>query len=103
MLAEIRSGVGVGSRVALLLAGLGTLGCGPGGDDSTPAPPNVVLIFVDDMGYGDARGYGATSYATPTLDRLAAEGVRVSARTEQLAECDLIVVNAVGGGGPSAP
>ena len=76
MLAEMRSGVGVASRVAVLLAGLGTLGCGPGATDSTPAPPNVVLIVVDDMGYGDTGAYGATSYATPTLDRLAAEGVR---------------------------
>jgi arylsulfatase A-like enzyme len=39
-------------------------------------PPNVVLIFTDDMGYGDLGSYGATGYQTPQLDRLAAEGTR---------------------------
>ena len=36
-------------------------------------PPNVVIIFCDDMGYGDPHCFGAP-YATPNLDRLAAEG-----------------------------
>ncbi len=38
--------------------------------------PNVVLIFVDDMGYGDLASYGATQYQTPHLDQLAIEGMR---------------------------
>lgn len=42
----------------------------------TPAPPNVVLIFMDDLGYGDLGCYGATGYQTPHLDRLASEGIR---------------------------
>jgi arylsulfatase len=40
------------------------------------APPNVVIIFCDDLGYGDVGPFGATGYATPNLDRLAREGVR---------------------------
>lgn len=39
-------------------------------------PPNVVLIFADDLGYGDLGCYGAKGYRTPNLDRLAAEGVK---------------------------
>ncbi|WP_020603591.1 sulfatase family protein [Spirosoma spitsbergense] len=39
-------------------------------------PPNVVLIFMDDMGYGDLGCYGATQYQTPNLDRMASEGIR---------------------------
>ncbi len=39
-------------------------------------PPNVVLIFMDDMGYGDVGVYGARGYTTPHLDRLASEGMR---------------------------
>ena len=39
-------------------------------------PPNVVLIFADDLGYGDLGCYGATGWATPHLDRMAKEGVR---------------------------
>jgi len=38
--------------------------------------PNVVLIFVDDLGYGDLGCYGATKVQTPNIDRLAAEGRR---------------------------
>jgi arylsulfatase len=38
--------------------------------------PNVVIIFLDDMGYGDLSVTGATGYKTPNLDRLCAEGMR---------------------------
>lgn len=38
--------------------------------------PNVLLILVDDLGYGDLGCYGATRQRTPNLDRMAAEGVR---------------------------
>ena len=38
--------------------------------------PNVVLIFADDLGYGDLGCYGATKVQTPNIDRLAAEGRR---------------------------
>jgi arylsulfatase A-like enzyme len=40
------------------------------------APPNVVLIFCDDLGYADLGCYGAKGYRTPNLDRLARQGVR---------------------------
>jgi arylsulfatase A len=37
-------------------------------------PPNVVLIFADDMGYGDLGCFGSNTIRTPNLDRLAAQG-----------------------------
>jgi len=40
--------------------------------------PNVVLIIMDDMGYGDIGSYGVTDARTPNLDRLAREGVRLT-------------------------
>jgi arylsulfatase A len=40
-----------------------------------PKPPNVVLIFADDLGYGDLGCYGS-SIRTPNLDRMAAQGTR---------------------------
>ena len=40
------------------------------------AKPNIVLIFVDDMGYGDLGCYGNKLNKTPNIDRLAAEGQR---------------------------
>ena len=39
-------------------------------------PPNIVLIFMDDLGYGDLGCYGAVDFRTPNIDRLAAEGMR---------------------------
>src|SRR5687768_8518156 len=39
-------------------------------------PPNVVIIFADDLGYGDLGCYGHPSTKTPNLDRMAAEGMR---------------------------
>ncbi len=40
------------------------------------SPPNVVLIFMDDLGYGDLSCFGATQFRTPNLDRMANEGIR---------------------------
>ena len=39
-------------------------------------PPNFVVIFADDQGYGDLGCYGAEGFETPNLDRMAKEGVR---------------------------
>src|SRR5262245_35555323 len=59
------------------LLGLGLLACFACSAALTPArPPNVVLIFCDDMGYADVGCYGAKGYKTPHIDRLAREGVR---------------------------
>lgn len=41
-----------------------------------PAKPNVIIIFMDDMGYGDPSCYGGGPYTTPHLDRMAARGMR---------------------------
>ena len=38
--------------------------------------PNIVLIFMDDLGYGDIDAYGSLGYTTPNLNKLAAEGMR---------------------------
>ncbi len=41
-------------------------------------PPNIVLIFMDDLGYGDLECYGGYPQHTPNLNRLAAEGMRLT-------------------------
>ncbi|RXK61657.1 arylsulfatase [Lacibacter luteus] len=38
--------------------------------------PNIILINMDDMGYGDTEPFGATGYTTPNFNRLAKEGMR---------------------------
>ena len=44
--------------------------------DPPPGKPNFIVIFIDDMGYGDVGFNGATGLGTPHLDRLAAEGMK---------------------------
>ena len=40
------------------------------------APPNVLILFADDLGAGDLQVYGHPTTVTPSIDRLAASGVR---------------------------
>jgi len=49
--------------------------------------PNVVLIIMDDLGYGDIGSYGVTDARTPHLDRLAREGVRLTDAYANGANC----------------
>jgi arylsulfatase A-like enzyme len=59
--------------VVLNLVALGLAGCVP----ERPAPkPNIVLIVADDLGYGELGSFGQERIRTPTLDRLADEGMR---------------------------
>ena len=39
-----------------------------------PIQPNIIIIFADDLGYGDLSCYGHPTIATPHLDRMAREG-----------------------------
>lgn len=43
---------------------------------NTPQQPNIVIINMDDLGYGDVSAYGATAFKTPNIDRLANGGIR---------------------------
>ena len=54
---------------------------------SAQGRPNVVLIYADDLGYGDVSAYGATKLKTPHIDRLAREGVRFTDAHATAATC----------------
>jgi arylsulfatase A len=43
---------------------------------SAAGAPNVILIYADDLGYGDLSCYGASKIRTPQIDRLARDGIR---------------------------
>ena len=63
----------------LLLALMGA-GVGFAAEQSSSAgeseSPNIVIVFMDDMGWGDLSCQGETRWETPNIDRLAREGVR---------------------------
>lgn len=79
-----------------------------------PKGPNVILFFMDDMGYGDLSCYGALGYQTPNLDRMAAEGTRftnflaaqavcTASRAALLTGCYPNRIGLYGALGPNAP
>ncbi|MDB4622685.1 sulfatase-like hydrolase/transferase, partial [Akkermansiaceae bacterium] len=43
---------------------------------ATARKPNIILIYMDDMGYGDIGCFGSTKNRTPVLDQMAKEGRR---------------------------
>ena len=45
---------------------------------AAPAQPNLVIIFIDDLGYADIGPFGATKQHTPNLDRMAREGMKLT-------------------------
>ena len=49
--------------------------------------PNIILIYMDDMGYGDLSCYGALDINTPNIDRLASEGIRFTNFMSSQAVC----------------
>lgn len=71
----------------LKLAALAVLFALPAPAADPPKPPNVVLIYADDLGYGDAGCYGATRVRTPNVDRVAREGLRFTDGHSAAATC----------------
>jgi arylsulfatase A len=47
-------------------------------DATPPQKPNVVIVFIDDMGYADIGPFGAVKQKTPNLDRMANEGMKLT-------------------------
>jgi hypothetical protein len=55
-----------------------------------PAPevkPNIVVIYLDDLGYGDVGAYGAIGLKTPNIDKLAEGGVKFTTGYASSATC----------------
>ncbi len=54
---------------------------------SADSKPNVVIIYTDDLGYGDVSCYGATKIQTPNIDKLAALGIMFTNGHSSSASC----------------
>ena len=63
-------------HLAILLASVVTASCPQ--LHAAPPKPNIVLIYIDDMGYGDIAPFGSKLNRTPNLDRMAAEGLKLT-------------------------
>lgn len=73
------------SRLAFVLVSFAMIM--PASTSSAADRPNVVLIFADDLGYGDLGCYGATKLKTPNIDRLAKQGRRFTDAHSASAVC----------------
>jgi arylsulfatase A-like enzyme len=72
--------------LVLTLAALGRAGWQAQGR-AVERPPNFVLIYCDDLGYADIGPFGAQGYATPHLDRMAQEGMKLTRFVSAAAVC----------------
>ncbi len=59
-----------------LLLAVGWLSADGRAEAAESRPPNVVIIFTDDLGYADVGVFGGKGFKTPHLDRMAKEGIR---------------------------
>lgn len=57
------------------------------GQMAIASSPNVILVYADDLGYGDLGCYGATKVQTPNIDKLATEGRRFTDAHSPSAVC----------------
>jgi arylsulfatase A-like enzyme len=55
--------------------------------NSASDKPNIIIIYLDDLGYGDLSAYGATAIQTPNMDRLANQGLRFTNAYATSATC----------------
>lgn len=61
----------------LVILTIGLAGCASNSKKATTKnKPNIVVIYADDLGYGDVSSYGSTELLTPNFDRIANEGIK---------------------------
>ncbi len=72
-----RSAVPITATLLILALSAGCAAEPENSSDTTSAP-NVVIIFLDDVGYGDLGTYGHPTIRTPNMDRMAVEGVKLT-------------------------
>ena len=79
--------IGVAAVLLFLFFGLSRLRADGLDANIESKKPNIVLIFADDLGYGDLSCYGATKVQTPNIDKLATQGRRFTDAHSASAVC----------------
>jgi arylsulfatase A-like enzyme len=64
-----------------------SIGMAVQGQTTKNKKPNIILIYTDDLGYGDVSSYGTSAIQTPNIDRLAKNGVRFTNAHATSATC----------------
>jgi len=78
---KIQLGSVLPALVAIVLGGMGSRTAAQpvdAGREVSADRPNLILIYTDDLGFGDVSCYGATQVQTPNVDRIAQQGLRFS-------------------------
>lgn len=71
----------------LVVSGAILTACNPVQKIRPERPPNIIIIYLDDLGYGDLSCYGVTAVQTPNVDTLAAQGIRFTDAHSTAATC----------------
>ncbi|MFS2110334.1 arylsulfatase [Sphingomonas sp. Sphisp140] len=74
------------TRRGMLLASAAAVAL-PGAAFTATRKPNIIMLYADDLGYGDLSCYGSTTIRTPNIDRLAAGGTRFTNAHSPSATC----------------
>ncbi|MHC4544967.1 MAG: sulfatase [Planctomycetota bacterium] len=79
-------------KMGVAAVSAGTLSISPGcvanGQSRPPKRrPNIVFIFIDDLGYKDLTCFGSTYYETPNIDKLAGQGMRFTSAYSNAPNC----------------
>lgn len=80
-------------RLSIFLIGLGLLSCDNTSKETqenkplSSTKPNIIIIYLDDLGYGDVSSYGASEISTPNIDALANGGMRFTSGYASSATC----------------
>ncbi|MEJ7780270.1 MAG: arylsulfatase [Daejeonella sp.] len=61
--------------------------CPPAKSQQKPSKPNIIIIYTDDVGYGDISSNGATKVKTPNIDKIASGGLRFTNAYATSATC----------------
>ncbi|MBR8534016.1 arylsulfatase [Carboxylicivirga sediminis] len=79
--------IGLFKSIVILLIVTTFVGCQSSRSKQVLSNPNIVFIYLDDLGYGDIGAYGATEIETPAMDALANGGVRFTNGYASSATC----------------